>query len=497
MAVPTLPESAYSALGLPPSVVRILMNPKPPPPPPLLAPELHQNETDFAQRLPENGSHIMLYAELLLHVRTITLFASLRSNHMRGTKVLLNAAGNVITVSHEGYSATIRLPVKVDGKGDAALELPAQPPSKELTLRLQLEEQDDSDMLGLMAESRKANIVPWDGVALSKQDGIELRCKNCEGVLLERGAVREWKDLPNENWAEMMDFWHCHKPDEHHLHDHTHEVGGQKGYAAGNRLQAAQGVGFVDLTGFLLKTQDCVGAKVSSEEALSDVAVTCKHCGHTLGKQDTAADGWRIWKWCLSISSGLTASPSYSTYSVQKWISARLLYLIDNVGVRKFHIHHPPSPTVSTAAATSPSPTPSILVWVFTPDLMFSSSIVRPHRTDPTRAIKCFFQKQTWAPLQPGEPESATIEDVEFPAELYEELEKSLDESQDVVPPTARKFQGWDVGLLERFDVGEEVLEEQDGAAEAMEGVEGLGLGDERERRGRELRRSLSQESLD
>jgi len=129
---------------------------------------------------------------------------------------------------------------------------------------------------------------------------------------------------------------------------------------------------------------------------------------------------------------------------------------------------------------------------------MFSSSITRPHRSDPTRAIKCFFKKQTWAPLQPGEPESATIEDVEFPKELYDELEKSLDKSQDVLPATARRFQEWDVGLLERFDVGEEVLGEQEVPGEEMEGVEGLGLGDEsEERRGRELRRSLSQESLD
>lgn len=169
--------------------------------------------------------------------------------------------------------------------------------------------------------------------------------------------------------------------------------------------------------------------------------------------QDATADGWRVWKWSLSISSGPASSLSYSTYSVQKWISARLLYLIENVGVRKFHIHAP-STSISTATPDSipSSTTPSILVWVFTPDLLFSSSITRPHRTDPTRAIKCFFKKQTWAPLQPGEPESATVEDVEFPKELYDELEKTLDESQEVLPVTARKFQGWDVGLLERFD---------------------------------------------
>lgn len=240
----------------------------------------------------------------------------------------------------------------------------------------------------------------------------------------------------------------------------------------------------------------CTDNTQVSDNDAADMSVLCRHCRQTLGKQDTSADGWRIWKWCLSISSGPSSSPSYSTYSIQKWISARLLYLIENVGVRKFHIHPPPSPSIDTAS-TPTAWTPSILVWVFTPDLLFSSSIARPHRTDPTRAVKCFFKKQAWAPLKPGEPESATTEDVEFPLELYEELQKSLYESQSIIPATARKFQGWDVGLLERFDVGEEVLGEPDEGDQGAEGMEGLGLGDDDERRGREVRRSLSQESLD
>jgi hypothetical protein len=91
--------------------------------------------------------------------------------------------------------------------------------------------------------------------------------------------------------------------------------------------------------------------------------------------------------------------------------------------------------------------------------------------------------------LQPGEPESATIEDVEFPAELYEELEKSLNESQEVLPATARKFQDWDVALLERFDVGEELLGEYEGVEGTGEASE-LGLeAESEERRGRRTKR--------
>lgn len=69
--------------------------------------------------------------------------------------------------------------------------------------------------------------------------------------------------------------------------------------------------------------------------------------------------------------------------------------------------------------------------------------------------MKVFFRKQTWQPLQPGESESASVEEVEFPEDLYEELEDALRLSQRLLPPTTKKFQGWDVGLLERFDVGE------------------------------------------
>jgi hypothetical protein len=249
----TLPESAYAALGLSPEVIKILMTPKSQPAK-LVAPNLHQNENDFVERMAPSESAIMLYAELLLHVRTVTLFASLRTHHSRETKAQLSADGSCITVSHEGQSATISLPLNMEGTSDAILELPAQPPSKELTLRLQMEEQEGSELLGMMAEERKANIVPWDGAAMSRIDKPKILCKNCEREILPTGSI--------------MDFWHCHKPDEHHLHDHTHEAAiGQKGYAAGSRLLAATGIGFVDLTSFLFKGQDCPGAQVSHTSA--------------------------------------------------------------------------------------------------------------------------------------------------------------------------------------------------------------------------------------
>ncbi|KAH7399237.1 ubiquitin-conjugating enzyme E2-binding protein [Pyrenochaeta sp. MPI-SDFR-AT-0127] len=454
MSRPVLPESAYEALGLSSDTIDILMNPESEPAI-HAAPNLLQSDEDNARPIAPNETSITLYSELLLHVRAVTLFASLRTNYNRETKAKLSADGSCITVSHEGHIATIQLPINVKGGGDAALSLPSQPPSKELTLRLQMEEKEGSGLLGaLHGDERKVNIVPWDGASLDQMHNLEVVCKSCGEVIVPKDSVRQWRDLPNENWAEMMDFWHCHKPDEDHLLDHSHDaILGQKGYAAGNRLQAVAGVGFVDLTTFLLHESDCRGAQINAENCSQQKIVVCKHCKHTLGYQDEATEGWRIQKWSMVIMP-FSSSNSPAIYSTPKWISARLLYLIENSGVRKFHIH-PPSPCLPTQTGSSQTSIPSLLLWVFTPDLFYSSSIPSPRRHDPTRSLKVFYKQQTWQPLKPGDPESTTIEDVYFTEHLFEELISALEESQGLLPPTARQFQGWDVGLLERFDVSD------------------------------------------
>lgn len=120
--------------------------------------------------------------------------------------------------------------------------------------------------------------------------------------------------------------------------------------------------------------------------------------------------------------------------------------------------------------------------------------------------MKVFYQPQTWSPLIPGEPESATIEDVEFPEELFEDLGRTLEESQGLLPATARVFQGWKVGLLERFGVGDvgggaggdgEKGGEEDGKDEEEKERGTEENGDERGREGKGAWTDLMQDDVD
>lgn len=258
-----LPESAFKALGLGESSARELRS-EPRDSVQDVSPNIMQADATPGRAVSPNETAITVYAEVLLNIRTVTLFASLTTHKEHSTKAYLHNDGDGITISHEGESAEIRLPIKAKGTSDAALELPASHKTKELSMRLQIEEEEGSDLFGgANAEERRANIVPWDGASLSGMKDVQVLCKHCQKAVLPTGKITEWRDLPSENWAEMMDFWHCHKPDEHHLHDPTHEEAvAKKGYAAGTRLQATKGIGFVDLASCLLKDQDCEGVQV-------------------------------------------------------------------------------------------------------------------------------------------------------------------------------------------------------------------------------------------
>ncbi|SSD58648.1 uncharacterized protein SCODWIG_00409 [Saccharomycodes ludwigii] len=54
----------------------------------------------------------------------------------------------------------------------------------------------------------------WNSIELKKLHGFFLVCNNCQEKVLDSIYYDKIYDLPSENWTELMDLWHCHKPDE-------------------------------------------------------------------------------------------------------------------------------------------------------------------------------------------------------------------------------------------------------------------------------------------
>lgn len=211
---------------------------------------------------------VLLYAEYLANIGRISVMAELRTKSSSSTTAYISADGLSMNVCHENVATTITLPARTQ----PAARLPLSQGKIELSWRLPLADEVPRQSAVDLSDSAKA---PWSASGI--RPGAEICCRSCDCVIVA-GCVKIWKDLPSENWAEMMDFWHCHKPDNNHDHDHNskHEANqdltAKKGYGAGKRFKSERGCGFVDLTYLQINPEDCTSINVSVHPSIIDRA---------------------------------------------------------------------------------------------------------------------------------------------------------------------------------------------------------------------------------
>ena len=206
------------------------------------------------------AADIAVYAELLSNIRQISLAATLPTPGDESTRAMIAADGFDFALSHRGQTRHLKLPTKA---AIAPSMLPIQKPgATALSLRLPV----DADYLS-RNPTLQQGMTLWSATDLEAASGVS--CRQC-GVSVVKPDSVVWKDLPSENWAEMMEFWHCHKPDVGHNHSHAHNNAkadeaslASRGYGASSTISAQKGVGFVDLTTLLFAEADCDGITVS------------------------------------------------------------------------------------------------------------------------------------------------------------------------------------------------------------------------------------------
>ncbi|KAK4999158.1 hypothetical protein LTR66_001762 [Elasticomyces elasticus] len=373
---------------------------------------------------------VHLYCEYLLNIRAITITASLSTLSDQETKFTLSSDRTSLTLAHHDDIATIALPTVVAANAAASLASPAAP-SKQLSFRLQLQE-IEPDSLRDRVSVGNDNLVPWSASTL--RPGTSIHCARCETVLAEKHSITQWKDLPSEGWAEMMEFWHCHKPDIKHEHAHQdpHPVPrtplqSKKGYGATSKLQAVQGQGFIDTAHLLVHPDDCRNVEIVGTEAESyqSPGLACSACHTPIGFLDVNATGYRFYKWGIALSNG--GPSSLVSFGMEKWIAAQILTGIEQQGVR-------------------------LRLWIFTTDLIYSSSVQAAKRKYPKRAMKILWRRNERPDnFDALNSKNLAFEELDMPNQVLVHLQDTLRDSALLLPESARDFQEWHVGLIERF----------------------------------------------
>ena len=219
---------------------------------------------------------INLYAEVLTHIRQVTVHATLRTARNKDTKVEVSSNKRVITVQHEGENASLYLPTQIAGTAGMVLE-GLKEGRKEVSLRIAVEDRDgaNGDTENGASQMSEDDGVPWSASDLKNGGGnVSGRCKACDTVIIEAGNVKEWRDLPREGWAELLDYWHCHKPDVEEG-DLSADAPTKKtnDLLSGKPIDLQRGIGLLDITSLLVHDEDCTNLRVSCSSQASCVLI--------------------------------------------------------------------------------------------------------------------------------------------------------------------------------------------------------------------------------
>ncbi|KAH7627624.1 ubiquitin-conjugating enzyme E2-binding protein [Sordaria sp. MPI-SDFR-AT-0083] len=421
----------------------------------------------------------LLYAELLSNIRQISLAVSLGSaSDAFSTRVVVAADGENVELNHHGQSHTLRLPSKV-AIGGAILPI-QRPGASTLSWRLPLGQATNAD-------ASSTDSSTWTATDLKA--GSQVACRQCHAIVVNRDVIKVWKDLPSENWAEMMEFWHCHKPDDHdHDHDghHHHQdkangdaTTGQnakaddtslaaRGYGASSVISAQQSVGFIDLTTLLFIEQDCSNITYSlstpehgspDRQALASgeggsqirsLNVFCSSCQAQLGFYNFRTAAVTLLKWQISCDSVSNLSPG-----LEECLAATLISTIARSGSSK-SLLLPIRETLATTEEDGVGKDKVVHIWVLNSSIVYASSATEATATRPgagsgTLAIKLLYR------LVPREEADRMLDsligdaqEVNLPVKAINEVFRHLDRSNSLLPTTERVFKEWKVGLLRR-----------------------------------------------
>ncbi|KAH6608654.1 ubiquitin-conjugating enzyme e2c-binding [Trichoderma cornu-damae] len=396
---------------------------------------------------------ISIYAELLSNIRQVSVRATLSSPSDSTTKAEIIEDGRRFQVHHRGEVRALDLPAGVLVRSTMPI-----PETRSLDLAWRLPVPGaETERTRFSAESQS---VPWSSAAIKV--GSCICCRHCERVVVPRGRIKSWRDLPSENWAEMMEFWHCHKPHEHE-HEHEHHNGealSQRGYGANSAITAQPEIGFVDLTSFMFSESDCDGLSFSRPNSTSDASfdtsgeamdgadpvkplrISCKSCSAEMGLFNALASSITLFKWQVACE---TASPGQAPTS-SECLAATLIATISRSGSSKSVVA---SHTLAVDLEGAQSELPqSLHLWVLNANVVYSSTMREGRRA----AIKVLYQD---IDAEQGntlvDSMTSGVQEISFPAAAIKAARRLLQESNSLMPVSERRFQQWHVGLLERW----------------------------------------------
>lgn len=195
---------------------------------------------------------------------------------------------------------------------------------------------------------------------LQHQNEFKFICRYCDHEILNSSSFDKFLDMPSELWYEMMEFWHCHKPNDSSIENSTKSYEGE----LKPRLNEV-----VIGNSYLLVNKENDDLKISPiDNNVNNVKVNCNICKREIG--DRVADGssLKVYKWNLKLSyHGGDTVDTVETYQLYLYIYYFILEKINSTAIRKFKI-------VNEGSRIGDEIEQTLLLWIINLDINITTN---------------------------------------------------------------------------------------------------------------------------
>lgn len=351
---------------------------------------------------------LLYYCEVLERIRCVSVIVEkVGGKELTQWKVSMDK-DRVLTVDVDGEQVEVPLPREVTMVSNAHLQKSVKKLMGSLVMRLPMDgmflvDRDFSLLMNL------GSTYKWDAKFLKLRKEYTIHCQACGNTVLDSRDVIAVNEMPSEIWAEMMDFWHCHKPHDDHVHEDKY-----------SSLRPVKG-GIIMASYYIAFHAADYTVKVRME----DGRCVCD-CGEVLGLHDKGTGLDKLYKWKVVVHSA--AGKRKEHYQVHDYIYCSLL---DNVN------------GTATRVVEYVSGERHMLVWVFSASVSYRVT----GDTAIQQGMKLYYTTDG-AAIEQERRARGEFEVVDVDEDVFAGTLEHFESQRRLFPPSVRDMSTWRLALL-------------------------------------------------
>lgn len=319
------------------------------------------------------------------------------------------------------------------------------------SLRLKLDPEkshlhEDSTLFGSYDILIDSKLNKWSKKHLKHLKDFQLICERCAFIILDsRTNCQRLNEMPSDNWMELMDYWHCHKPDSQREFTSSSKSDFST-FSSSRNFTLKPSINEVLISGSSFHTLlDTIKDKIEVLQQESEIVLRCINCSNVLGERTASNDICKLYKWKLNLqciqSNKLDYYPPQNDVILMIWN-----YVINYSGrhiLLKCKGHK------------------NLLIWIFALDIgvTLTDNIVYPNSvkilylsedsnenhniTEQGEHLK-IYNTNTNA----NKNKNTNIEELTVNELPYEQFLAELNKNNQLLPRTAQMFNKWRVSYL-------------------------------------------------